>query len=53
MKKLEISIRDKILVVYPIDEDREIEIELNDESIWLSVEQTKKVIEALNQSIIS
>jgi hypothetical protein len=42
MHKLEISIGDKILVVYPIDEDRKIEIELNVESIWLSVEQTKK-----------
>jgi hypothetical protein len=36
---------------YPIDKDNEIEIEREGWSFWLSVEETKKVIDFLTEQI--
>jgi hypothetical protein len=36
---------------YPIDKDNEIEIEREGWSFWLSIEETKKVIEFLTKQL--
>ena len=36
---------------YPIDKDNEIEIEREGWSFWLSIEETKKVIEFLTKQV--
>ena len=48
---IELETRSKTLKVYKLDEDGEIEIEVFEESIWLSKQQTKQLIESLLKQI--
>lgn len=42
----------KELKFYPIDKDNEIEIEKDGWSVWLSIEETKEVIDFLQKLVI-
>lgn len=45
------SLTVKKIKFYSIDEDNEIEIEKEGWSVWLSIEETKKVIDFLSKQI--
>lgn len=49
--ELELETRSKTIKVYEIDRDGEIEIDVYGESIWLSKEQVKQLIDSLSKLI--
>lgn len=51
MNSNEIHSKNKIIKIYPFDEEREIEIEIEDERIYLDEEQIKQLIEILSREI--
>jgi hypothetical protein len=53
MENYELKLQSKMksIEIYPIDEDNEIEIQIEEESIWLTIDQTKEIIVKLSNIV--